>query len=358
VPDSGATSSTTISTTLVAPTSEAVPIHALIARPPALELYDVDAVRALLEDAPVLRATIPEEPYIAAPARPQSGGEALELADLALMRGDALDAAAQYRALLPRLDPHAATYAKLRLARAYTHLRDRPRAKDLLYGIAGSLGPFTWQALVDLADLSVTDIGAAATLRELTPMAGARSELLADHLIHTAPDHVAAELLVDKASRLERCDYAQAALKLDASVSLGALSAACHKSLEESRRAIAMQDFGTRYLPYFERRNLFVARWDALALAARSGDLDPHPWVRFAEDLVAIRPLALNAERSEETDTIVRAALVAAIELSPDELRDDDWLVSRIRRVAGALGARHRDLVLGRLAARMPVPPP
>lgn len=93
--------------------------------PAGFERVDIEDAVKELDNPRIPFAMMPDAPSVPLPERPAFGGEALELADLALARGDAFDATVQYRALLPKLDPRASEYAQLQLARAYIALGDR-----------------------------------------------------------------------------------------------------------------------------------------------------------------------------------------------------------------------------------------
>ncbi|MBZ0236469.1 MAG: hypothetical protein K8M05_29345, partial [Deltaproteobacteria bacterium] len=317
----------------------------VLERPEGLEELDVEGAESLWGEVPVLAPTSPDHPPAPRVSRPFSGGEAMALADLALARGDAFDAAAQYRALLPALEPQAVPYAKLQLARAHAARGEHELADELLRRLVRGTGPEAWAALVELTRLRARDVGAREALRELEGVAGDRREELVDHLIAAASDEEAALLLIDKAARRRQCGYAFEAVRRWPDAPLEDAPAACRGAIADHRWKLERWERAKPYLAVQRQLNPIVARWDRLADAARGGDRDAEPWVVLAEDVIAIGPLARQAGRRALVERVARAALDNAAELALAHAPSDVQLLPRIRAVADQLDRERRDAV-------------
>ncbi|HUQ04403.1 MAG TPA: hypothetical protein VM261_18010, partial [Kofleriaceae bacterium] len=256
-----------------------MPISALLERPAGLEPFDESLMRdGYYRDFGRPKARMPQVPIVPSLGRPAAGGDALELADLALSRGDAFDASAQYRALLPKVHASASVYVTLQLARAYRALGDLERAVPLLESTANGTGSSAWVAIAELAELRASEIGGVAAVRELAPRAGRRAELVVDHLIHILPDEEAALLLLDKAVRLSQCEFAAQAYLLDPGLAEDE-KAPCVLAANEVRYRAVVVERVEGLVEYYDHLAPFVARWEALADAARGGSRDAEPWL-------------------------------------------------------------------------------
>lgn len=76
-----------------------VNLRQLVTPPRGLIKFNIADAERLLAEPPRPTALMPADPDRPPPPRPRIGSEALSLADRAFERGDAFDAAAQYRAL-------------------------------------------------------------------------------------------------------------------------------------------------------------------------------------------------------------------------------------------------------------------
>ena len=321
------------------------PTLLLVLDRPALDWFDVGALTRIADDVPVLEPTLVDEPLAPVVLRPRSAGEALALADLALARGDTLDAVAQYRMLLPDVEPDAIPYVQLQLARALAARGDRHAAETLLRRTAKGSGREAWAALVDLAKLRARDVGAREALRELGDLAGWRREGLLDHLIGEASDKDAAVFLLEKAAAPSQCVYAFEALRRWPGVPLELIPPPCWAALADHRGAILMRARSTSYIAVQRGLNLLAERWDALAAAAQDGDRAVAPWIELAEKVVDMAPLAAESGRSDDLEVIARAALGNAVELALASDPSDPTLLPRIREVAYRLAPEHREAV-------------
>lgn len=314
-------------------------------RPEELDAFDLDALARIVQDVPALEPTPADEPLAPIVLRPPSAGDALELADLAFTRGDTLDAVAQYRMLLPDVEPDAIPYVQLQLARALAARGDRHAAETLLRRTAKGSGREAWAALVDLAKLRARDVGAREALRELGDLAGWRREGLLDHLIGEASDKDAAVLLLEKAAAPSQCGYAFEALRRWPGVPLELIPPPCWAALADHRGAILMRARSTSYIAVQRGLNLLAERWDALAAAAQDGDRAVAPWIELAEKVVDMAPLAAESGRSDDLEVIARAALGNAVELALASDPSDPTLLPRIREVPYRLAPEHREAV-------------
>mgnify|MGYP000954249436 CR=1 FL=1 len=316
-----------------------------LTRPPGFEILRVADDDDGADDLLPLHPETPDRPRSMPLVRPRSGGEALALADLALTRGDAFDAIAQYRALLPQLEPDAVPYAELQLARALAARGEREEARAGLSRLATRDGPVAWAALVDLANLRIHQVGAVEATRELEHLSNARHEALVDELIHQLSREHSAALLLDKARRLERCGYAFEAVQRWPDVETAAVPARCRGRVANLRWMVERRERSRSYLAVQRRINPLVERWDALAVATRNGDHDPAPWVALAEDTLVLRELAEEAGRRGVIDRTARAALVIAIELALARASPDERLLPQIYAASDRVEREHRGAV-------------
>jgi hypothetical protein len=315
-----------------------MPVSALLDRPEGLDPFDVSAVYDGSELHVPLKPLMPDAPIVPSLGRPAAGGDALELADLALVRGDAFDASAQYRALLPKLDASAAAYVTLQLARAYRELGDRDLAAPMLKRSAAGADALAWVALVELADLRAGEIGGVAAARELAPLAGTRAELLVDHLIHSRPDEEAAALLVEKAVRLQRCEFALKAFVLDPGLSPNR-ARPCLLELDSARQVAEMRQRNKRLVEYYDHLAPYVDLWEELADAVRRGNRDAEPWLVFAEQISLLTTYARASDQMASLSSIARSALLVATELALARPQPDSGTVARIRAISARLVA-------------------
>lgn len=316
-----------------------------LARPAGFEILRVADDEDGADDVLPLHPETPDRPRSMPLVRPRSGGEALALADLALTRGDTFDAIAQYRALLPQVEPDAVPYAELQLARALAARGERDEARADLSRLAKRDGPVAWAALVDLANLRIHQVGAVEATRELAHLAGARHEALVDELIHQLSREHSAALLLDKARRLERCGYAFEAVRRWPDVETAAVPARCRGRVANLRWMVERRERSRSYLAVQRRINPLVERWDALAVATRNGDHDPAPWLALAEDTLVLRELADQANRRGVIDRTARAALDIAIELALARASPDERLLPQIHAASDSLEREYRDAV-------------
>jgi hypothetical protein len=190
----------------------------------------------------VMTEEMPPAPVVLPPVRPRTRGDALALADLALQRGDALDAAAQYRALLDRGDVAIAGYVNVQLAHAYLALRDVDRAYGALRAAIRS--PDTaWYALAELATLEVRTYAPISVLQELAPLLPPRAADLENLLIQLAKPEEVARVLEAKVERDRRdehaCGYALAAIARGSNRDRYGLGSVCETELA---RAVAVRN--------------------------------------------------------------------------------------------------------------------
>jgi hypothetical protein len=306
-------------------------------RPRELEPLDEDSATALLAQPALPASTFPPAPHVPVATRPLVGGDALALADVALHRGDAFDALAQYRALVGNIDPAAASYLKLQIARSYVALSDPERAVPLLEMLAADTGDIGRVALFELSDVLASQHGVVEALRDIKPLAGPRYEDIVDHVINTCSDDEAVELLMDKAERLNTCEYAVAAVAIRPLISAKDVLAACRWDVEVVQTAPAVRERYRRLVDFRVRLNPFVERWEQLADAYRAGNHDPAPWIALSDDVIALRPFARESESFARLSVIAATALVIASELSISKPPHDPQLLLEIRERAAAL---------------------
>lgn len=147
-----------------------------------VELLDVRALALATPQAP--QVFVPRAP------RPAIPGDALYLAELALDRGDPLDASAQLRPLVARASSDERPYLELQLVRAYVALGRLDDAQALLEVAIERGTTASWPAVFELATLLVRDRGEDAydTWQRLSPHVPSLEEQLAHHLIGSTGD--------------------------------------------------------------------------------------------------------------------------------------------------------------------------
>jgi tetratricopeptide (TPR) repeat protein len=228
----------------------------------------------------VVTPALPTAPSLAPLIRPRSGGDALRLADRALEQGDALDAAAQYRAVLATAPAIDAPYAQVQLARALLQLDQRAAAVELLEPVAASGAPEAWPALKLLADLRMPQRGPLGTLADLSHLAGANLPRLEALVVQRAPREEAAAMLLGIAlqtrSLARACSYTLAAVdrvgvdRLPFEVRHGR----CRHEIDAHLGLPPRSD-----LPGADEA---VVAWDRARLATAAGRLDPLVWLEAA----------------------------------------------------------------------------
>jgi hypothetical protein len=323
-----------------APSYVVVSLRELVHRPEGFDELDLEQAERMLKAPPRPIPRMPPYPPPSTPTRPLDASDAVALADLALARGDAFDAAAQYRALVGRVHGQSADYVRLQLARAYLALDERTRSDPTLRELASRRGPLRWAALVALADAQCEHDDASRVLTDLAPLAGDDAELLADHLIHRSPAEQAATLLVDKAMRFGECGYAFQALAYGHPLS--GLPDTCREMVamfSDYKESAAEHARLVRDIEFHRHLNDAVARWDRLARAADARHPDPESWVALAEHIVKLTSFAATDENMATVRTATAAALDVAIVLSVDRLPPDNSYRPRIIAVARQLAA-------------------
>jgi hypothetical protein len=304
---------------------------------------------------------LPPAPFVRPPVRPHVRGDALHLADLALHRGDALDAAAQYRALLERRDPAIAGYVNVQLAQAYLALGDVDRATRSL-AAAVHADDTAWYALAQLASLRVRGEHATTVLKQLAPLLPSRVDDLENLLVQLAAPGDVGDVLAAKVRRNPRdpyaCGYALAAIARGADQRLY-VDAACAPELE---RAEAM----ARREPWLDTRNpcrrllaANVALWQT-----EPGNRDPALWLDAADRAVHAIALAQDDADTKVASLNAVFALLAVVRLSADDVPLDGAAIARFRAVFDTLPPRWQRPVYGyahddpQLRAHISPPPP
>lgn len=135
----------------------------------------------------------PIPPPLMPRARRPPLGQALSLAETSLARGDAFDAAAQFRTLLAGASPDASPYLELQLSRAYAELGDLDQAEAVLRARIRVNTSQAWPAVFELATLLVRyrDADAYETWESLAPLADPLRFDLAHHLLQIASSETA-----------------------------------------------------------------------------------------------------------------------------------------------------------------------
>jgi hypothetical protein len=328
-----------------------------------------------LPPPPPLVPRTPIAPSVLHPGRPSAGGSALELADLALLRGDALDAAAQYRAVLRHAAPSYAPYVHLQLARACEVLGDRRAAFEHFRDAARAPGPVGWAALTRLAEQRATEVGVLVAVDELSQLASMRVGQLEAHLLPWATDAEATTIVVRAATRTQDCGLAFEAYLRDAALPPRLLDLcrpafvnALSPPWNATARSTAPSPPTTPNPTLAPRRvaatNAYLARldaagplWDRHAARVLGGDLDPAPWLELADtyrqlrrDTHATAP-TVAFEGNLEAGAV--AAIIVAVELARHQPTIDAALSRRLYDASRTLPETLRALAISSLAAAM-----
>lgn len=288
----------------------------------------------------LVQEAMPPSAVVLPPVRPRMRGDALELADRAFQRGDALDAAAQYRALLDRRDPDIAGYVNVQLAQAYLALGAIDKATWALYEAARS-PDVAWYAIAQLAALRVQTLSAMTVRHQLAPLLPSRIDDLENLLIQLARPEEVPELLVAKVQRNphdpQACGYALSAIARGATHGFNGMGGPCAAELS---RAIAIADHQLWLDTRNPSRRLLGAN---LELWTRSpGDRNPSTWLGAAERAV----LAIEAAQNDEDTTLASLNSVLALanvaRLSREGVALDGAAIARLRAVYDALPEKWR----------------
>ncbi|HUQ07804.1 MAG TPA: hypothetical protein VM261_35160 [Kofleriaceae bacterium] len=199
-------------------------------------------------------------------------------------------------------------------------------------------------AIAELAEIRAREIGGVAAARELAPRAGRRAELVVDHLIHTLPDDEAAVLLLDKAVRLSECEFAAQAYLLDPGLAEDE-RAPCPLAANEVRYRAVVVERVEGLVEYYDHLAPFVARWEALADAARGGSRDAEPWLVFAEEVSLLEPYARPSGQMYSLSAITSDALIVSAELALARRPPDERLLGRIHAVGERIELHDRNRV-------------
>ena len=298
--------------------------------------------------APVM----PPAPVVLPLVRPRLRDDALVLADVALARGDALDAAAQYRALLARRDRAIAGYVNVRLASAYLAMGDVRRADAALRDAVRSPDA-AWYAVVQLALLRLRTQSPSVVLGELSTLLPSRVGDLENLLVHVtlvADPAGAAEVLAAKAARdvsdPRACGYVLAAIARGHAGRAPYIDARCAPEVE---RAYAMAYRHTWLDPRNPSRRLLgenLETWHA-ATATK----DPGAWLAIAERAVEAMEVAQTDDDTRLASITAATALTNVLRLWFDGILVDEAQLDRFRDLVDALPARHRG-TLRALASR------
>jgi hypothetical protein len=285
---------------------------------------------------------MPTSPVVLPPVRPRLRGDALVLADLALDRGDPLDAAAQLRAWIGGRDPATTGYANVRLADAYLALGQIDRATAALTSAVRA--PDTeWYALTRLADLRVPEFGALAVTRQLTLMAPSRANDIEDYIIARAPRADVDELLVRKVERAPNteasCGFAIAAVTHGARRIPHGVSERCRIEVARAIHAATGEPWLDERNP--ARRALEANRASWFTLLSSPAQT-PGAWLAIAERYVEAKALATTPADSELASRSAGTALVNVLRVAwaGPRLSDDDR--RRFDAVADALAPDDR----------------
>lgn len=316
--------------------------------PPPPSLAREDVLAPVDDSDAALGALLPREPVVVNPGRPLAGGEALRLADLAMTRGDALDAASQYQRLLGDRRSEVATYVRWRLALAYLQLGREDEAEAALREVAGASSPVEWAALCALADLLEARAGAPEAMRALGARAGRRADELEVRMLRRGRGPGRVALLVARAARATQpddgCALALAALALDHRVVGDATVRRCYDDLRQGRlaaRAPAVAaasgqlhlgrtqlalvddaDHAWRTLDVREVERLDGTRWVGIASSyAFAFAIDEASPAGEVAAWCAVAALE-NARRTTEARRDPDPALADRVRLASDRLRD------------------------------------
>ncbi len=297
--------------------------------------------------------------------RPRAGGEALELADLALSRGDAFDAAAQYRAVLATGAQPYAPYVQIQLARAYLALGDGARAQALLREAASASGQEAWTALSRLGELRAAEVGAVVAADELRDLAGPSAEDLEAHLIDRGAPDEAARLLVVIAARTHSCGYVMQALAFGTRVVpswfdgkclataptavVGAAAGAASHARVDGAAMVARNVRTDGVNAFLRRFGAAAATWDALAASVLAGDVAPEPWLALAEEYLATASLAVLEAHTEDAHFGASHALDVGLALLERAGRIDAAQLARVHVLIKQLDPSYRAAAVAKL---------
>lgn len=318
---------------------EAASIDELVERAPALAPRDT-----VQEPRAEVTVTLPRRPTVLPLVRPRAGGDALALADLAMARHDAFDAAAQYRAILAHRPAYAA-YVQLRLAQAYIALGESQRALPLLRAAAAAPAPEGWAALVLLAELRAARIGAVEAVAELRALARGRVLELEAHLVHVvAPEERGALLMAMALASppAAACELAVAAIASGHRDNPRELDIACRDDVDH---ALAVAMGGTivdRTMTFEWQFDLAATTWERLKERAHAGDLDAVPWVRLAEQYLVARAHAVQERHKNLASYGAFAALSVAVDLLGRTGQTRGITAEQLRWIADELDPRFR----------------
>jgi tetratricopeptide (TPR) repeat protein len=312
---------------------------------------DLDPRQPAISTPALLHEALPPVPPVLPPVRPRPRVDALELADLALYRGDPLDAAAQYRAWISGRDLATTGYAHVQLARAYVALGQTDRAAAAF--AAASRAPDTeWYALVQLAELRLPTFGPVAVAEQLTRMIPSRVDDIENYLIARASSEEMATLLMRKVERIPRhaavCAYALAAVHRGVHrVPLG-VDDTCRIEVDRAIH-IALGE------PWLDERNLARRllwaerlRW---ATASSPAVAVPETWLAVAERYRYAMEVATEPADRELASRSAATALVNVARLANLGVRVSDEELARFDAVAADLAADDRRRVTGRRGA-------
>lgn len=302
-----------------------VSLQPLVRRPSGFEPLDLEMAAGARAEPPQPMPRLPPYPPASTPSRPYGAGDAVALADMALERGDAFDAAAQYRALVGKARGPTVEYVRLQLARAYLALDDRARADATLRELVSRRGPLHWAALVAIADARCEHEDARRVLVDLAPLAFEDFEILADHMIHRSTPEDAGPLLVDKALRTGECGYAFQAAAYG--VPPDALPRACAEMVtayNEYETSSAEYALRLRDIEFRRHLNKVVERWDRLAKVIDAQHPDPASWVALAEQIAKLTSFAATDDHLSTVHSATAAALDVAVVLSLDRIPPED----------------------------------
>ena len=351
IPTGRASPPTWVATEGPDPTGDGDSIDSLVARPPEL------APRAaVLEPPSKASVTLPRPPAVLPLVRPRAGGDALALADLAMARDDAFDAAAQYRAILARRPGYVA-YVQFRLAQAYIALGDSRRAIPLLRAAATAPAPEGWAALTLLAELRATRVGAVEAVAELRSLARGRVLELEAHLVHVVPAADAAPLLMQMAVESPpsaACELALTAVALGHRDNPRALDVSCRDDVD---RALVVAIGGTivdRTTTFEWQFNAAATTWQRLVERAAAGDLDAMPWIVLADQYLVARTLAVHERHKNLASYGAFAALSIATDLMTRTGQTRGVTQTRLRSIAEELDPRFPVELPPALVRRLP----
>jgi hypothetical protein len=299
-----------------------------------------------------LAVLLPRPPVLVVPGAPRAGGDALQLADLAMRRGDPRDAAVQYRALLADRRPEVATYVRWRLANAALAIGEEAEGERLLRELAGASTPTAWAALLRLAERIADRDGVEAALAALRVRAEDRADDLERWLIARGHGPGRVALLVARAERTvakdERCACALAALTLDAEAIRAPSVRACHRELASGRLtrddAPLAQALAAALVPDLQRKQLaeVEAEWAKLVGRANPVRENTSAWLDLAHSFLRIHRYDRTAPAGERASHDAVSALENAARIALTRDRIDDALVLAAGELADDAHPTHR----------------